>query len=271
MTAHQYSDASQAGRDLAEILLDGSSYVDGLEVEVAARERWVPALFVMRVRRLVRGALLLADDGQGLEAAILLRSVSEYLITFHWLFLDFDAHDLVWRIDDLRSIVAMDDAASKAGFGILDAQIREKYLEARARWRERLDALDNIDARVPEKARDRLPGFEQRANAAQLEGLYGLAYRWDSLAAAHPNATAVEQFLERPGGGIFRIAAETQHPLPDPYPIAALLLMLVLLKAGEVSEELRYPGDLDAVAGQLREMGAQDAMDQGPIATEPIE
>ncbi len=270
MTAHRYSDASQAGRDVAEMLLDGSSYVEGFEADAAARNRWVPGLFVMRVRRLVRAALVLADAGQGLEASILLRSVTEYLITLHWLFLDFDAHDLIWRIDDLRSIIAMDDAASRAGFAILEPRIRQMYVDARDRWREKIDTLENIDARVPEKARGRLPSFEQRAQAAQLQGLYGLAYRWDSLGAAHPNATAVEQFLERPGGRVFRVSPQSQHPLPDPYPIAALLLMLVLLKAGEVSDEFRFAGDLNVVADQLREMGAIAVVDEAPIATEPI-
>jgi Family of unknown function (DUF5677) len=267
--AYDYSSSSAAGRDVALALLDGSRKVEGLEVPAASRDVWVPALFLIRARRLIRSALVLADAGHGIEASIVLRAVVEYLITLQWLFLDFDAHDLVWRIDDLRSILAMDDAATGAGFAVLNPEIRPLYEEAKQEWRTRLDALEGVDERVPEQNRERLPSFEMRARAVQLEGLYGLAYRWDSLAAAHPNATAVEQFLERPGDGVFRVASEPQHPLPDPYPIAALLLMLVLLKTGDLAEELRFDGDLHDVAAHLRELDAMTALELRPVDDAP--
>jgi hypothetical protein len=269
MGAYDYSGSSAEGRGIAYALLDGSDQVEGLEVGAPDRQLWVPALFLLRARRLVRAALLLADAGQGIEASILLRAITEYLITLHWLFLDFDAHDLVWRIDDLRGILAMDDDATQAGFAILDPEIRPLYEDGKRRWRQHLDALENVDERVSEPARERLPSFEQRARATQLQGLYGLAYRWDSLAAAHPNATAVEQFLERHGNGILRISSAPQHPLPDPYPIAALLLMLTLLKTGELAPELRFNGDLDEIADRLRELGAMEALEVQPVGEAP--
>jgi hypothetical protein len=76
MTAHRYSDASQAGHDTAQAILERTAHVEGLEADAASRERWVPAPFVIRVRRLIRSALLLADAGQGIEASIMLRSVT---------------------------------------------------------------------------------------------------------------------------------------------------------------------------------------------------
>jgi hypothetical protein len=230
-------------------LIERSALLEDAEVALEDRRRCVLMLFGARARGLVAAAYELADAGHRQEAAMALRSLAEYLITLHWLLLDFEAHDLVWQIDDVRATLALGRAAAQEGLPVMEEGVEATFEGVRQQLRDQLDGLQDVDARVPADRRDRMPGFELRAREADLGPLYALAYRWDSLGAAHPNATALEQLLERRGDvGVIR--TEPVQPLPDPYGVGASLLALVFMKIAEVYEDLAVPGFRE-LAGRL--------------------
>ncbi len=236
--------AGNETRAAALELLERSAFFEDAEVALEDRQRWVLMLFGARSRRLAAGAFNLADSGHGQEAAMAIRSLAEYLITLHWLLIDFEAHDLVWQIDDLRATLTLGREAARHGIPVMGAEQEGVFEEECNRLRARLDGLENIDERVPANKRERMPGFEERALATGLGPLYAVAYRWDSLGAAHPNATALQQLLERQGEvGVIR--REPVLPLPHPYGVGASLLALVLVKIAELYEDLAVPGLAD--------------------------
>jgi hypothetical protein len=230
-------------------LIERSAFFENAEVALEDRKRLVLMLFGARSRRLVAGAYHLADSGYGQEAAILIRSLAEYIITLHWLLLDFEAHDLVWQIDDVRATLALGRDAAQHDMPVMEVGHEAVFEHEHQRLRTELDELEDIDARVPEQRRDRMPGFEQRAQEAGLGQLYALAYRWDSLGAAHPNATALTQLLDR-RGDVAVIRTEPVQELPDPYGIGPSLLAVVLVTIAEVYADLAVP-DLADLAQRI--------------------
>src|SRR5205823_6630351 len=67
------------------------------------------AALVVRSRRLLRAAYLLADAGYGLEAVHLLRAMTEAAITLRWLMLDPELNFLRWVIEGTKRVLSHDD------------------------------------------------------------------------------------------------------------------------------------------------------------------
>jgi len=63
---------------------------------------------VARQRRLLRGAYLLADADQRLEAAILVRAMLEFLVRQLWLQTNPELNYVLWAIADLRARLRID-------------------------------------------------------------------------------------------------------------------------------------------------------------------
>lgn len=278
MTAFSYSHASADARLIGERLLAASAAFENhrgngyAEVGTAA--------LVVRSRRLLRAAYTLADDEHGLEAAHLLRAMTEAAITLRWLVLDSELNFLRWVIEGTKRVLSHDDGLrslerqrrTEAGLPaateadeplglLLPAVRRERYEPALAARRAELAALDDLegrlesrgarDQRTPERRAERLPSLEQRAKLSGLVYAYEIAYRWDSNAAAHASSLAVEQLLEpdeeTPGAVV---AAAPTRAFPDPYAAGALFLALTLETAGEQITALAMP-EVEALVAEL--------------------
>jgi hypothetical protein len=84
-------------------------------------------------RRPLRGAYLLADAGQRLEASIMLRATLEFLIRQRWLQLDPGLHYVLWANDDLkaplridRKVRERDPAVHEKAIEVMQPEIREQ-------------------------------------------------------------------------------------------------------------------------------------------------
>lgn len=259
-------------------LIDASRPYEGFQAR--GRNELAIAGLVARARRLLRSAYRLADAGEGLEAAVLLRSMTEYCFTLLWLAKDPDLNITRWLHDSLVRILAQDkelraierrrrrDAglpepeADDEPIGILFPEMRQRMIAARDALRTDLAGIDDLerrlepsrenDTREPEvRARD-VPSFRAQAKLTGLGDIYALAYTFDSLAIAHPNSFAAEQLLElaqdASGGAV---AHEPTRALPDPYAVGAALLVLLLETGGEQISALAIDG-LPGVLERLR-------------------
>jgi Family of unknown function (DUF5677) len=275
----EYSHASAEARTIGVRLVELSQ---GYEDQKSSSYIHVGAVaLVVRSRRLLRAAYMLADGEHGLEAAHLLRAMTEAAITLRWLGLDAELNFLRWVIEGTKRVLSHDDALRRlerrrrkeAGLpaetdadeplGLLLPKVRlERFEPALAARRADLAAIQNLEDRLepasstnkktPEKRAERLPSLERRASLAGLIAAYDIAYRWDSNAAAHASSLAVEQLLT-PGdetAAAIVAAAPTRH-FPDPYAAGALFLALTLETAGEQIPALAV-GELDELATQLQ-------------------
>lgn len=276
----RYSHASREAREVGLQMLDASS---GYE-ELVGDDRFELAMasLVSRGRRLLRSAYRLADAGQGLEAAVLLRSLTEYAFTVRWLGRDPELNLLRWLMDGVTRIVRQDEELRRlerrrrrdAGLptpgptdeplGLLLPEMRTRLRETRHNLRGQLAAVEGIEDRI-EPAREgddrsaseraeTLPDFRVQANLTGLEYVYALTYTFDSLAIAHPNSLAAEQLLEFTGEqGQVAVAAEPTRTLPDPYATGAALFALALDAAGDHLPELQV-GELPGFLARLAEL-----------------
>jgi Family of unknown function (DUF5677) len=273
-TFHEYSHASAEAREIGVRLLETSKSYEGFEA--AGRDDLAIAGLVARARRLLCSAYRLADAGEGLEAAVLLRSMTEYCFSLLWLASDPEVNIPRWLHDGLVRILSQDkelrsierrhrrDAGlpepvpADEPLGLLRPEMRERMIAARDALRAELGAIDDLadrleppredDVRAPEvRARD-VPSFRRQAKLTGLGDVYALSYTFDSLAIAHPNSMAAEQLLklsgDRSGGAV---AEEPIHALPDPYAVGAALLLLLLETAGEQIPELAIDGLADVL------------------------
>jgi hypothetical protein len=93
---------------------------------------------------------------------------------------------------------------------------------------------------------------------------YSLAYRFDSLSAAHPSAMAVEQlFAPHPQG--VRVLADPppERGYADPYGVGAFILRDALRHAAEQIPELVLDG-FDDVAARLDQVRPQPTEQAAP-------
>lgn len=104
--AHGYTHASVEAREIGQRLLDASRTYEGFQAP--RRNELAIAGLVGRARRLLRAAYRLADAGEGLEAAVLLRSMTEYCFTLLWLARDTELNVPRWLHDGLVRILAQD-------------------------------------------------------------------------------------------------------------------------------------------------------------------
>src|SRR5438034_6412392 len=104
MAAHRYSDASVAARRLGVDLL---ALTRGYEELVVPRGLGSTPLAVLavvaRARHLLRRAYELADAGDATSAAILMRGITESVLTLAWLNKDPELGGIVWMLDEIRT------------------------------------------------------------------------------------------------------------------------------------------------------------------------
>lgn len=217
---------------------------------------------VARQRRLLRAAYLLADSGQRLEAAIMLRSMFEFLVRQQWLTLNPELHHFLWVIEDLEARLRVDRevreqdpaAAHEEAIEVMEPEMRQLYVDELERMRAELARLQE---HLGLEERPSYPSLRKQAIAVDLGLSYSLAYRFDSQTAAHPTAMGIEQLMQdRPDLGGVQLLADPPpgRGYADPYSVPAVILNDALTAAAGVIPELQLAGieDVQAKLNELR-------------------
>lgn len=272
----RYSPISREARAAGVRFLDLTS---GYECLVVPRGVGVTTLAVLgmvaRARNLLRVTHNVADTGDAATTAILVRTLTESVLTLGWFDRDPELAELVWMLDEIRTRLHHHDevaseerrqrararrrredvAAVAAGrsLGLLTrANVRDLHRQQRE-VRAKLERLPRLAAR---KRRlrvgrvDRMPGFGDRAKVAEMPWVYSLAYRFDSNSAAHPTPLTLEQFFEMRPEGIAILAAGSGER-PDPYFVSAQLMSALLEFAGRRIDQTEIEEGLEEVRAEL--------------------
>jgi hypothetical protein len=235
-------------------------------------ERMAIVATIARARRLTRSAHQLADEGNGLEAMVLLRAVLETTFALGWLKTDSQLAFLIWMLDDLRSTLeqheevrgherrlrrrqrrrgeAVVPVAPSATLGLLERSTLYRRRKSLTEVENRLKGLPQLTRRmrklrpdslkpggpIRQSHRRRLPDYRELSKVAGMEGLYALIYRFVSRPAAHPSPLAVDLFLHERPEGIVVLAEPRQLPT-DPYVLGlAALAMALEWASGELPD-----------------------------------
>ncbi len=164
---------------------------------------------------------------------------------------------VLWAIADLRARLRIDrelreQAADEheEALEVMQPAIRAQYERSLEEMRDQLEALRQ---RLELDEAPRYPNLREQAEAVGLGFSYSLAYRFNSLSAAHPSAMAVEQLPEQhPEGVRVRPDPPPESGYADPYGVGAFILRDALSHAAEQIPELRLEG-FDAVVARLEE------------------
>src|SRR5437762_531735 len=104
MPAYAYTPTSDAAKAVGiELLRVSEIYRDPVLPHGYGATRMATVTAVVRARRLFEAGYALADAGNGLEAAVLFRSVFETALVLGWLKTDAELGFLIWMLDDQRS------------------------------------------------------------------------------------------------------------------------------------------------------------------------
>jgi hypothetical protein len=207
---------------------------------------------VARSRAFLRAAYALADDGYELEAMLQVRALNEYAITLHWLIDDADYNALLLAIDNLRSLLLIDEEVSALpeAVPILTDAKRAEYESERDRLKGKLLAMSVEGDERP----DKLPSMFDRAKAAKMLWNYSLAYRADSQGAAHPTIWAFEQFVEVAPDGrglIVHDKVAPGRPITSPYKGAVVPFAWILATAAEQAGDEDFANRVEAIVARL--------------------
>ena len=256
MPSGPQTEGEQVAREVGLALLEISSTYERRVIRPQAGPATLAIVgLVARQRRFLRGAYLLADAGQRLEASILLRAMLEFLIRQTWLQSNPELNYTLWVLDDLEARLRIDreireqseDEHGQA-LEVMEPGTRSLYEDSLADARRQIDALHQ---RLGLDRTPRYPNLREQAQAVGLSFSYSLAYRFDSLSAAHPSAMAVEQlFAQHPQG--VRVLADPppERGYADPYSVGAFILREALGHAAEQIPELALEG-LDELSARL--------------------
>jgi hypothetical protein len=229
-------------RELLTRLLDASSRYEN--AEIAAGTAYIPmvvAALVARSRHMARVIVRLADEGETTEAQVLLRALLEYAVTINWLDLDREKNPRHWLISDIRRRLAADNELRQLGEPpiIADAN-RQRYEGVVARFEQDLGGNPG-----------QLPSVQQQAQQIEFPIGYSLAYRFDSQSGVHPTSLGAEQMLEAVEDG-FRLRTEPPPgSAPDPYAVAATLLLLALDGGRELVPFIQLDDDYAQVKAEV--------------------
>jgi Family of unknown function (DUF5677) len=282
MPNFRYSSASADGRRHGLKLLELTRGYENLRVprELGVTDMAVLAL-VARARHLLRRAYDVADRGDAMAAAILMRGITESVFTLAWLNVDPELAGIVWMLDEIRTRLNQHEEVARLernrrrrarrhgeaviplepgqSHGTLSRAYVRELRHRRDRIRARARGLPRYHARLKRlKVRQlaRMPSFDGRAEVGGADMIYSLTYRFDSNSAAHPNPLALEQFLDRHNGDVL-IRATPKGPRPDPYFVGAVLLLAVVDLAGERVDHRALAPGLAEIRRRLQEVPPQ--------------
>jgi hypothetical protein len=209
-----------------KLLADSASY--DIAVAMSAPEELAVRGLVVRIRRFVRAAFLLADADMRLEAMALVRSAAEYAITLGWILRNPDPHVRRFAISGIDDRLDYDDLAFEiAGRRVFTDDERAGFEASRESMGQR---------------GMRMPKLKQRAKESDLIKLYA-GYVQDSQAVTHPTMWAIDMTMEHradPPSHIMYPDVAPDRRMADPYyrGAYALGLSLWLVARHENNDEL---------------------------------
>jgi hypothetical protein len=111
------------------------------------------------------------------------------LIVQKWLQLDPDLHYPLWFIEDVRARLALhSEVLREYGEEVVKPETIKRYEKAGEDQQAKLERISaERGINVPS-----YPRLIEQAKAVDEAGTYALAYRYDSQAAVHPRALAVD-------------------------------------------------------------------------------
>jgi hypothetical protein len=180
---------------------------------------------IAHIRYLLKHAFRTADAGHPAAAAMFLRSITESVLTLHWLKIDLTLGHLVWLLDGVRSTLIQHDevrrnekshrrrqrrkgvhvTGSPLPPGLLERGNLLFYKQQQTMLSAQIKSLPGFQRRAKRLQVSnnlRLPSLQKRAQAARVEHVYSLGYRFDSQSAAHPARLAIELYLEQSVEGV---------------------------------------------------------------------
>jgi hypothetical protein len=275
----RYSEISRDARAAGDRLL---FLTRGYEDLVVPRGIGVTRLAVLgmvaRARNLLRSTYSVADTGDALAAAVLVRTLTESVLTLGWLDHDPELGELIWTLDEIRTRlehhkeVASEERRERArarrrgesvdplppgeSLGLLTRTTVRDLHQVQAVARAKITGLSDLESRkhrLRVTKVQRMPSFAARAKVVQMPWVYSLVYRFDSNAAAHPTALALEQFLEISGDNVV-IRSSPRGDRPDPYYVAAQLMMALIELAGRHVDQTELDSQLQDVKQELERL-----------------
>jgi Family of unknown function (DUF5677) len=285
---YRYTPTSEAAKAVGvELLRVSAIYENSVLPHGYGAERMAVVASVVRARRLFQCGYDLADAGNGLEAAPLLRAVFETALVLGWLKVDSELAFLIWMLDDRRSALRDHEAVRRSmrseraktrrqggkvpslapgmTLGLLTRSNLSRYRRIAADLESQIRALPHLPRRLkrlrptsyPNEARaistslvDRLPAWRELAKVARLEGVFHVVYPFESRSAVHLYPLGLEQFLEVGDAGVI-VHSEPQSNRPDPYPVGAALFALVLEQASEQLTDFDLQNETARLVPQL--------------------
>jgi hypothetical protein len=272
----RYTDASRGAREYGYRLLDLTSDYEEATLAADTPMPFVGVVgLVARSRHLLKVSLREADLGDAVASAIALRGLTETLFTIAWLNIDLELAYRVWVLDEIRSRLSQHEEvrgyernqrrrAKRHGekvkplaagdtLGLLSRSSLARFRRQQIEVRKQVQALPGRKRRLKRlrvKQLNRTPTFQRRALAAGLGDLYSLLYRFDSNSAAHPNALAIQQFLEETPAGIV-VHAVPQGSRPDPYVVADAWFLGVLERVRKYVDQTPIEAELKKITKAL--------------------
>lgn len=241
--------ASDRGRARAcgLALLDASDAYEELEVDPERLDVATVFALVGVARRHLRAAYALTDLGLEMEAIPVRRALLEYALRIDWLLTDRQLNLKLWRWDDARTRLGIDEDAEDFPGDVLDAETRA--LLERTMAEIEADTADELKAKGLPLG---VPSIKTLAKHA-MPDVY-VAYRYDSQ-FIHPSAIAAQQRITRmPPEGRLRVHDKEQllERHVDTYPVCAWFLLGLLASIDQrFDPPLIEPGRLEAVWKEL--------------------
>jgi hypothetical protein len=243
--------ARRFGHDL---LAFSASYDDGLAIPYGDPTALCLVGLALRSRRLVRGIYRLADDGDWLEAQILLRALLEYSLTAQWIGQDPRPRFLSWWLEDDKRFRTMEREVQA---------LIEHPVEVPEDLRQGREELASQFAAEAKKLNaPKFPRLQQMAKAVGGSLGYSFVYRVQSQVGAHPYPHGLDSLIEdRPvNGGVFLRPDPVGRPAVEPYYFAAALLFMALREAGRAFPPVDLGNDSGRFESELRAI--RDLLDE---------
>jgi len=272
----RYSAASVDARRLGLELLEATRGYENLVVPrgIGPTDTAVLAV-VARARHLLQRAIAVADASDDFGAALLMRGITESVLTLAWVNKDPELAGIVWMLDEIRTrlnqhkeVARLERNARRRArrrgetvtpllpgqsHGLLTRASVRALKRTREETRARAQRLPRNRARLKRLKVDqltRMPPFDARAEVGGVEMIYSLTYRFDSNSVAHPSPLSLEQFLE-PRNGDILIRATPRGPRPDPYAVGSALFLAVVELAGDRVDHAALAAEIDRISEEL--------------------
>ena len=213
-----------------------------------------------RSRRLLQAAYKLIDAGDRDMAAPLFRVMNEYYIVSRWLLKVGDEEFELWALDDLRGqLTVLRRVAADPQLAEIKATIDEQIRSTEDAIRRYGGSTAPLTKRAAKKAGYATPKIEAMAKLADLDFVYGYAFRLLSQIDVHATPAAVDSAFDQTDEG------PRLRPIPrfglegyDSYLVGAHLLLDILQPLAERLPELGWQPSTSLVSETLAAISRAD-------------